>query len=111
MQSPEVVVEVLEDLQARAHRAGLPPHVVFSKASEVTDWLRGLYPELHLSTAQEKLEDFAGKLYEAYCAEVGGKAFNGDPLPAWPAFRADPAKRKQSDAWVAVAHTAALFLR
>lgn len=52
------------------------------------------------------IERIAGNLYEEYCKQVGGKAFNGDPLPGWEAFRADPAKQKQSDAWVAVAHKA-----
>jgi hypothetical protein len=45
-------------------------------------------------------EACAGRAYTAYCAAVGGKAFNGDPLPDWETFRADPAKKKQSDAWV-----------
>ncbi len=48
----------------------------------------------------------AGLLYDAYCAAVGGVAFNGDPLPDWQTFRADPAKQKQSDAWIAVARAA-----
>jgi hypothetical protein len=52
------------------------------------------------------LEELAGLLYDTYCAEVGGIAFNGDPLPKWPEFRADPAKQKQSNAWVAVASAA-----
>lgn len=52
------------------------------------------------------IEYLAGKLYETYCAAVGGIAFNGDPLPDWKAFRADPAKQKQSDAWVKVAESA-----
>jgi hypothetical protein len=49
------------------------------------------------------VEQAAGVLYEEYCSQVGGKAFNGDPLPDWATFRADPSKLKQSDAWVAVA--------
>lgn len=52
------------------------------------------------------IEAIADKIYTTYCAEVGGKAFNGDPLPTWVTFRADPTKRKQSDAWVAAARTA-----
>ena len=52
------------------------------------------------------MEKIAGNLYEEYCAQVGGKAFNGDPLPDWQTFRADPSKQKQSQAWVAVAHKA-----
>lgn len=50
----------------------------------------------------EKLKSISGKLYTAYCIAVGGKAFNGDPLPDWETFRADPTKKKQSDAWLAV---------
>jgi len=52
------------------------------------------------------IEQFAGILYEDYCKRVGGKAFNGDPLPVWEDFRADPDKKLQSDAWVSVAKTA-----
>lgn len=56
-----------------------------------------------LSSALSDYEAIAGRAYAAYCAAVGGKAFNGDPLPDWKTFRADPAKRKQSDAWVEAA--------
>lgn len=56
------------------------------------------------------LETLAGKLYEEYCKAVGGKAFNGDVLPDWNSFRADPSKQKQSDAWVAVARQAIIEL-
>ena len=48
-------------------------------------------------------ETNAGILYEVYCQAVGGKAFNGDPLPNWETFRNDPNKKVQSDAWVQVA--------
>lgn len=44
----------------------------------------------------------AAQLYSVYCSAVGGKAFNGDPLPTWDEFSVDPAKRKQYDAWMAV---------
>jgi len=50
-----------------------------------------------------KIEQIAGELYTAYCEAVGGVAFNGDPLPSWSTFRADPKKGKQSDAWIAAA--------
>jgi len=56
-------------------------------------------------------EAIAGILYDAYCAKVGGKAFNGDDLPTWKTFRADPSRTKQSDAWVVVAETAIDTLR
>ena len=48
----------------------------------------------------------AGELYETYCQSVGGKAFNGDPLPSWADFSKDPAKQKQVEGWVAVANAA-----
>jgi len=49
------------------------------------------------------VESVAAVLYENYCESVGGKAFNNDPLPSWEEFRADPEKKKQSDAWISVA--------
>jgi hypothetical protein len=49
------------------------------------------------------IEKTAGDLYGTYCKAVGGIAFNGDPLPSWEQFRADPSKKKQSDAWWQVA--------
>jgi hypothetical protein len=41
----------------------------------------------------------AHKIYNKYCESVGGKAFNGDPLPKAEEFFNDPAKQKQADAW------------
>jgi hypothetical protein len=52
------------------------------------------------------IERTAAELYEEYCARVGGEAWDHTPLPTWEEFRSDPEKRKQSDAWVAVAHLA-----
>lgn len=57
----------------------------------------------HTATVPESVALLADKLYTTYCAAVGGFAFNGDPLPAWKEFFADPSKKKQSDAWLAVA--------
>lgn len=51
-------------------------------------------------------EIVAKELYTTYCAAVGGVAFNGDPLPDWDTFAADPAKEKQSSAWLAAADRA-----
>ena len=48
-------------------------------------------------------EGIAAGLYEKYCQAVGGVNFQGDPLPNWQEFRADPNKTKQSDAWIKVA--------
>jgi hypothetical protein len=50
--------------------------------------------------------ELAAGIYGVYCGEVGGKAFNGDPLPSWSEFIADPAKSKQSLAWMAAARFA-----
>ncbi len=48
------------------------------------------------------IEEFAAALYEKYCEGVGGVAFNGDRLPAWSQFAADPSKTKQAQAWLVV---------
>ena len=48
----------------------------------------------------------AGELYTTYCHEVGGKAFNGDPLPSWDEFSKDPKKQKQVEGWGGVASKA-----
>ena len=37
--------------------------------------------------------------YDAYCASVGGKAFNGDPLPHSSVFFNDPGKAQQAKGW------------
>jgi len=50
--------------------------------------------------------NLAGEMYTAYSTAVGGKAFNGDPLPDWRTFRADPEKQKQALAWIAAANAA-----
>lgn len=64
--------------------------------------------QLPFSTHTGRRDDemLAAALYEVYCAHVGGKAFNGDPLPDWQTFRADENKFKQSQAWVATARAA-----
>ena len=51
-------------------------------------------------------ETVARELYTTYCEAVGGKAFNGDPLPAWEEFSADPKKMTQCAAWVAAGERA-----
>lgn len=57
----------------------------------------------------DKIEQIASDLYSVYSESVGGKAWNGDPLPDWATFRADPAKAKQVEGWLAVARKAAEF--
>ena len=60
-----------------------------------------------LQRHEDRIGHNAGLLYDTYCKAVGGVAFNGDPLPDWDTFRADPGKRKQVEAWLAVGRTAA----
>lgn len=47
----------------------------------------------------EKREYIAREMYDAYCAAVGGKAFNGDDLPKANEFFMDETKQKQANAW------------
>lgn len=49
------------------------------------------------------IESIAESLYETYCKAVGGKAYDGSPLPSWTEFRSDPKKAKQADAWILTA--------
>jgi hypothetical protein len=50
-----------------------------------------------------QVDEMAEKMYTKYCEAVGGKAFNGDPLPAWKDFVSDEKKLKQVVAWREVA--------
>ncbi len=45
-------------------------------------------------------------LYAHYCVMVGGTAFDGKPLPAWPEFVQDVNKSKQACAWLSTANLA-----
>lgn len=56
---------------------------------------------------EHTIENTAELLYTTYCNEVGGRAFNGDPLPDWETFARDPAKAKQANAWRAAADAVA----
>lgn len=51
----------------------------------------------------EPSEALAEALYATYCEAVGGKAFNGNPLPTWQEFVADNGKQSQVKGWRAVA--------
>tara|TARA_R110002153_G_scaffold113986_2_gene256559 strand:+ start:726 stop:1118 length:393 start_codon:yes stop_codon:yes gene_type:complete len=57
----------------------------------------------HSAVHQDNIDISAERFYSTYCKEVGGVAFNGDPLPTWDEFSKDESKTKQSDAWKAVA--------
>lgn len=44
---------------------------------------QGASAAMKLDGEHLSLDDIAGMAYEAYSQASGGKAFNGDPLPAW----------------------------
>lgn len=52
------------------------------------------------------IEKAAIELYDTYCAAVGGRAWDGKPLPTGQQFFADPAKQVQAEGWRAVAKRA-----
>ena len=67
--------------------------------------------KLDKPTGLEEMSDqLAAMLYTQYCEKVGGKAFNGDPLPSWTLFEADPAKQVQVNAWKFIAKAAIVFV-
>ena len=49
------------------------------------------------------IDSLAEELYETYSEAVGGKSFDGSPLPSWEIFKKDPEKIKQVRGWLAVA--------
>ncbi len=63
-----------------------------------------------LPSMEFRLPELAGRLYTRYCATVGGKALNGDPLPTWEAFSVDATKSLQYNAWIATASEAIALL-
>ena len=69
-----------------------------------------LEPNVKRPTAGSIESEIASHLYETYCKSVGGKAFNGDPLPSWTDFSQDPSKQKQVSAWMDVAIEAAVTM-
>lgn len=55
-----------------------------------------------MNTSENITNDIlAAAAYTAYSQAVGGVAYNGDKLPNWESFSADPAKTKQASAWLA----------
>lgn len=56
-----------------------------------------------LEVMGKTITEKAIELYDVYTAAVGGKAYDGRPLPSGEEFMSDPAKQKQADAWRAVA--------
>lgn len=62
--------------------------------------------------ANEKIdkETLAHRMYDVYCRRVGGKAFNGLPLPSSKEFFKDDTKTEQAEAWIAAADEAIFLL-
>lgn len=54
------------------------------------------------------LEVLAGMFYSHWWREVGGTTSGGEDVQSWENFRADPKKKRQSNAWVEVARLAAV---
>lgn len=52
------------------------------------------------------IEKLAMAMYEEYCAEVGGTAYDGSPLPTAKEFFSADTKAKQARAWMAAASKA-----
>ena len=50
--------------------------------------------------------ELAAELYTECCRSVGGKAFDGSPLPTAKDFFNDDSKKRQSEAWVNAAKKA-----
>lgn len=48
--------------------------------------------------------------WEAYAAAVGGKAFNGDPLPTWEAMGLDNKKAHLVSAWIKAAEAVEAYV-
>lgn len=51
----------------------------------------------------ERTEALARRMYDVYTAAVGGKAWDGRPLPSSAEFFADESKKKQANGWRAAA--------
>jgi hypothetical protein len=67
-------------------------------------------PPFAPSITAATIYNLAARLYTKYCDQVGGVAFNGDPLPSWDQFSNDPKKQKQMHAWVGAAQEAVVVL-
>jgi hypothetical protein len=59
-------------------------------------------------TEAEKKE--AMRLYETYCAGVGGVAYDGKPLPSAVEFFGDETKARQREGWLLTARTVLQYL-
>lgn len=58
------------------------------------------------SAPHSVMEQVAMAMYDEYCAAVGGKAYDGRPLPTAAEFFEDKTKQKQAMGWFAAASKA-----
>lgn len=63
----------------------------------------------HPTELYHTVETIAREMYDTYCLAVGGKAYDGRPLPSSAAFFDAPDKNTQADAWRAAAARACLL--
>lgn len=61
---------------------------------------------MNLDKITDRQYALADILYTTYCKAVGGKAFNGEPLPDWDTFVNDDNKETQAEGWLQVAAVA-----
>lgn len=85
-----------EETQNALHNALEGRRVAQERETELTKALQELQGKI---PAGFDIEEATRGAYDAYCVAVGGKAFNGDPLPTWEDFATDPAKEKQAEGW------------
>ena len=94
---PVALLVWLRDPSPEEHREVAPIISVETHCLRMEGVPRRAIPQKH---------ELAGMLYGRYCEAVGGKASNGDLLPAWDEFVQDPTKTKQVQAWLEAADEA-----
>lgn len=62
--------------------------------------------EQAINAPYSTMEMIAMAMYDEYCASVGGKSYDGKPLPTAKEFFADESKKKQARGWFAAASKA-----
>lgn len=58
------------------------------------------------SSPYSTMKNLAMAMYDEYCKGVGGKAYDGRPLPTAKEFFADDTKTKQQNGWLRAASKA-----
>lgn len=71
--------------------------MIFGGFNQVNNFYQLILKQKTMSKIDSDI--LAKKVYDTYCKAVGGKAFNGDPLPHSSEFFNDPTKERQANAW------------